>query len=400
MDAPTRRFGLPRLSPRRERPFPGRRPGRHRDAGGDAAPRRPGLQGCRAARGARREQPPRRRHHQPPHRTLALQPLPRARPLQAGARSRVLRRADAAPGDFRGGPHRPHARPRIHPDHERAVPRDSRHGRRPHHRRDPQRSALLRRLCRLAAGRVAPGGRPGIVVRPRGRPRARVPQGSGKTLGRAAAPRAGGDRLGPRMKRSCWAPLVALLVLATAAYAQGSSRTLLLIARPGLPDPNFRETVVLVTQEEGAEATGVIINRPTNRSLADMLPSERFKPFKEPIFFGGPVAPQGLFAVFQADRFSGAAVTMLPGLYLAVVPDSIDALLNNPPPKIRFFSGYSGWAPGQLRAELDRGDWLVVDADAETLFLKDTSRLWQDMVRRARAVHADAAPRLAISSSR
>jgi putative transcriptional regulator len=197
------------------------------------------------------------------------------------------------------------------------------------------------------------------------------------------------------MKRSCRAALfafLAFLVFATAAYTQGSSKTHFLIARPGMPDPNFRETVVLVTHEEGAEATGVIINRPTNRSLAEMLPSERFKPFKEPIFFGGPVAPQGLFAVFQADKFAGAAVTMLPGLYLAVVPDSIDALLNNPPPKIRFFAGYSGWAPGQLRGELDRGDWLVTEAEADTVFLKDTSRLWQDMVRRASAVRADAAP--------
>jgi putative transcriptional regulator len=81
---------------------------------------------------------------------------------------------------------------------------------------------------------------------------------------------------------------------------------------------------------------------------------------------------------------------MLPGLYLAVVPDSIDALLNKPPPKIRFFSGYSGWAPGQLQGELERGDWLLADADAGTVFLKDTSRLWPDMVRRASAVRADA----------
>ena len=194
------------------------------------------------------------------------------------------------------------------------------------------------------------------------------------------------------MKLSCRAALLALLAFATAAYAQGPSNAVFLIARPGMPDPNFRETVVLATQQEGADATGVIINRPTDRSLAEMLPSERFKPFKEPIFFGGPVAPQGLFAVFQADRFSGAAVPMLPGLYLAVVPDSVDALLSNPPPKIRFFSGYSGWAPGQLRGELDRGDWLVVDADTATVFLKDTSRLWQDMVRRATAIRADAAP--------
>src|SRR5882757_1724290 len=181
------------------------------------------------------------------------------------------------------------------------------------------------------------------------------------------------------MKLSCRAALLALLAFATAAHGQGASHTVFLIARPGMPDPNFRETVVLATEQEGAETTGVIINRPTDRSLAEMLPSERFKRFKEPIFFGGPVAPQGLFAVFQADKFSGAAVTMLPGLYLAVVPASFDALLNEPPPKIRFFAGYSGWAPGQLRGELDRGDWLVVDAEADAVFLKDTSRLWQEM---------------------
>ena len=158
-----------------------------------------------------------------------------------------------------------------------------------------------------------------------------------------------------------------------------------------MPDPNFRESVVLVVQSESAEATGVSINRPTNRSLAELLPSERFEAFTDPIFFGGPVAPQGLFALFQADRYSGGAVPMLPGVFLAVLPDSVDALLNHPPAKIRFFSGYSGWAPGQLQGELERGDWLVVDADAKTVFLRDTSRLWQDMVRRARAVRADAA---------
>jgi putative transcriptional regulator len=157
-----------------------------------------------------------------------------------------------------------------------------------------------------------------------------------------------------------------------------------------MPDPNFRETVVLVTQDERAQATGVIINRPTDRSLAELLPSERFKSFTEPIFFGGPVAPQGLFAVFRADSAPGEAVALLPGLYLALQPGTIDALLKSPPPKIRFFAGYSGWAPGQLRGELDRGDWLVVDADPDTVFLKDTSRLWRDMARRASAVRADA----------
>src|SRR5262245_15742584 len=187
------------------------------------------------------------------------------------------------------------------------------------------------------------------------------------------------------------AALLALAVFCAAAQAQSAPKAIFLVAKPSLLDPNFRESVVLVVQSENAEATGVIINRPTNRSLAQLLPSERFSRFTDPIFFGGPVAQQGLFALFQADKFSGAAVPMMPGVYLAVLPDSVDALLGNPPAKIRFFSGYSGWAPGQLQGELDRGDWLVVDADPQTVFLKDTSRLWQDMVRRARAVRAEGA---------
>jgi putative transcriptional regulator len=199
---------------------------------------------------------------------------------------------------------------------------------------------------------------------------------------------------------SCRVALLALLVFAGAAQAQSASKSQFLIARPGMPDPNFRESVVLVIQAQGGEATGVILNRPTDHSLAELLPGQRFEAFTDPIFFGGPVARQGLFALFEADKYSGPAVPMLPGIYLAVLPDSVDALLSKPPAKIRFFSGYSGWAPGQLQGELDRGDWLVVDADAKTVFLKDTSRLWQDMVRRARAVRADATLRAVISSAR
>src|SRR6266581_2821422 len=113
----------------------------------------------------------------------------------------------------------------------------------------------------------------------------------------------------------------------------------------------------------------LVFRKDPGRLWEELLPGERFKSFTEPIFFGGPVALQGLFAVFRADRLPGEAVTMLPGLYLALQPDTIDALLNNPPRSIRFFAGYSGWAPGQLRGEIDRGDWLVVEADADTVKL-------------------------------
>src|SRR5262245_41823373 len=95
------------------------------------------------------------------------------------------------------------------------------------------------------------------------------------------------------MKASIRVALVALLCFASLAQAQTLSRAVFLVAKPGMPDPNFRETVVFVVQAEGGgEATGVIVNRPTNRSLAELLPSQRFESFTDPIFFGGPVAQQ------------------------------------------------------------------------------------------------------------
>jgi putative transcriptional regulator len=182
---------------------------------------------------------------------------------------------------------------------------------------------------------------------------------------------------------------IAVGLTANGAAAQSSSKTLFLVAKPGMPDPNFRESVVLVTQDETAQAIGVIINRPTHRSLAEVLPGERFKRFTEPVFFGGPVAPDGLSAVFRAEKPPGEALMMLPGLHLALHPDTIDKMLKNPSLIIRFFTGLSGWGPGQLRGEIERGDWFVVDADADTVFRKDVSNLWREMVRRASAVRAD-----------
>lgn len=188
------------------------------------------------------------------------------------------------------------------------------------------------------------------------------------------------------------AAFAAALALSPAAAGQAHERTLLLVAKPGMSDPNFRETVVLVTQDEKANAVGLILNRPTQRSLASILPGERFKRFTEPVFFGGPVEANGLFALFRAEASPGEAVAILPGVFLAGNPATLDALMHKPPSSIRFYAGYSGWGPAQLRGELERGDWHVLNADAETVFTKDTRDLWNRLLRMARTVTAHAPP--------
>jgi len=195
--------------------------------------------------------------------------------------------------------------------------------------------------------------------------------------------------------------LLAMLALACAASAAapGTGNAIFLVAKPGLPDPNFRESVVLVRHDENGESAGVIINRPTNLSLAKILPGERFKRFTEPVFFGGPVMSQGLFAVYRAGKPVGDSITLLPDVHLALQASAVDELLQDPPGSIRFYMGFAGWSAGQLRAEIDRGDWFVLNADADTVFTPDTRDLWKRLMRMAGTITAGTAQRTRISAA-
>jgi len=180
------------------------------------------------------------------------------------------------------------------------------------------------------------------------------------------------------MKRSCRAALfafLAFLVLATAAYAQGSSKTHFLIARPGMPDPNSGKRWSLSPTRKARKqpASSSTAHQPlARRNVAERA----LQTLQGADILRRAGGASRLVAVFQADKFSGAAVTMLPGLYLAVRADSIDALLNNPPRRSAS-SRATPMGPGPAAGELDRGDWSVTEAEADAVFLKDTSRLWQ-----------------------
>ena len=91
------------------------------------------------------------------------------------------------------------------------------------------------------------------------------------------------------MKR--WLVLVAMLALATLARAQPSG--ILLVAKPDLVDPNFRETVLVVTRAPDGSTVGVVLNRPTEK---------RFGKFPDPLYAGGPVMQEVVVALFAADK--------------------------------------------------------------------------------------------------
>lgn len=177
--------------------------------------------------------------------------------------------------------------------------------------------------------------------------------------------------------------LVFLALLAGSACAQPNG--ILLVARPGMPDPNFSETVVLVTWTEDSSTVGVILNRPSARRLADVAPDwPGADDFKQPVYAGGPVMRQVLVALFEsADEPKARAFRVLPHLYISMHPANLEPLIARAPARMRLYAGFSGWAPRQLESEVERGTWFMLRATEDVIFRKDTAGMWQELVEKA-----------------
>jgi putative transcriptional regulator len=176
-------------------------------------------------------------------------------------------------------------------------------------------------------------------------------------------------------------------VVARPAFGAGSvANGIFLIARPGMKDPNFSKTVVLVTLPKGGAPLGVIINRPLKQRLADLFPD--FKALKgktDPIYFGGPVELPLVSFVVRSTKTPDDALPVLRDVYFSTSHELFEKLMKRPDPtaNVRVFAGYSGWAPGQLQTEIKRGGWYTLPADANTIFNTDPAKMWDKLVERA-----------------
>jgi len=163
-----------------------------------------------------------------------------------------------------------------------------------------------------------------------------------------------------------------------------------LVATPRLVDADYRGAVLLAVPTENSRHVGVIINRPTGRSLSSLFPGHApSKHVRDPVYFGGPILRQAIFAVVQADQTPGpGSIRIMKELFLATQGSVVDHIIEQTPNGARYYVGYVAWRPGELRQEIDRGLWYVLDANPELVFRKDPGRLWEELLRRARAVTA------------
>jgi putative transcriptional regulator len=160
-----------------------------------------------------------------------------------------------------------------------------------------------------------------------------------------------------------------------------------LIAAPALRDPNFRRTVVLVIDHRAAGTFGVVLNRPSDVPVCDVLPLwGPYASVPQALYVGGPVEQRAALCVaalpagVDAERTEG--ITSVRGS-LALVDLGGDPDLMAPRLRgLRVFAGYAAWDEGQLAGEIERGDWIVVPALPDDVLAPPGTDLWGRALRR------------------
>jgi putative transcriptional regulator len=163
---------------------------------------------------------------------------------------------------------------------------------------------------------------------------------------------------------------------------QNSLNNQLLIAMPGLADPNFSTTVTLICEHNDEGALGIVINRPSNLDLAGLFEQMSVeevdvKIADTPVLDGGPVARERGFVLHTPARDFESSVTVSDDIQLTFSRDVLDSLAAGTGPDRSVVAlGYAGWQPGQLEAEMLHNTWLTVPATAELIFEVPFEERW------------------------
>jgi len=155
----------------------------------------------------------------------------------------------------------------------------------------------------------------------------------------------------------------------------------LLIASPGLVDPNFRRAVVLVVAHDDEGAVGLVLNRPTEAEVAEAVPP--LEPLFDPgdlVSVGGPVQPEAVCVLAEWDDPEEAGTIVFDDVGLMAGDAAVDEVLPATRRR-RVFAGYAGWGAGQLEIELEEPSWIIVDARVEDVF-GEPRDLWAEVLRR------------------
>ena len=167
----------------------------------------------------------------------------------------------------------------------------------------------------------------------------------------------------------------------------GSLTNQLLIAMPGMADPNFSTTVTLICEHNDDGALGIVINRPLDLKLAGLFEQLNVEDphsaaAEDPILMGGPVGPERGFVLHNPGSSFENSLTVSDDIQLTLSRDVIDAMATGDGPQKSLVAlGYAGWQPGQLESEMLANSWLNVPASPDIVFDMPFNDRWMSAAR-------------------
>jgi putative transcriptional regulator len=179
----------------------------------------------------------------------------------------------------------------------------------------------------------------------------------------------------------------AILAIAWAApvRADAPDDSIVLVAKRQLQDRLYGSTILIARPIGADRHVGFIVNKPTQVTLGKLFPQhEPSKKVTDPVFLGGPVSPEVIFALVQGKQSPGGrSIRILDDLYLAIDSDVVDSVIEKQSGQARFFAGMVLWKPGELHQEIKRGIWYTLDAKADVVLRKSTEGMWEEYVGRS-----------------
>ncbi len=162
----------------------------------------------------------------------------------------------------------------------------------------------------------------------------------------------------------------------------------LLIAMPNMADPHFKHGVTLLCQHNPEGALGINIHQPSSMCVGEILAQLELQCDDQsvvnmPVLNGGPVQPERGF-VLHNGKLHGhehdweSSLPLHDELLLSTSRDIlVDIAAGRGPDRFIIALGYSGWAAGQLEAELQENAWLNAQLDSELIFNTTPTERWR-----------------------
>ncbi|MCG6966318.1 MAG: YqgE/AlgH family protein [Chromatiaceae bacterium] len=166
-----------------------------------------------------------------------------------------------------------------------------------------------------------------------------------------------------------------------------SLKNQLLIAMPNLQDPNFARTVTYICEHGDHGAMGIVLNRPTDLRLVDVLRHMQIEgglgeAGEQIVYLGGPVEEERGFVLHTRTEPWGSTLAVNADISITTSRDILEAMARGDGPAQALVAlGYAGWGAGQLERELQENAWLSGPADQSILFELPAEQRWEAAAR-------------------